>query len=142
VCLAAALIAGCAGMGGNRSQEVRLTGAEEVPPVRTAATGTGTITIGEDRSVSATIRTQGVNGVAAHIHEAAAGQNGPVIVPMKKTGDNEWSTEPGAKLTESQFQSYKQGRLYFNVHSPQNKGGEIRGQIRPLADAGAMRSGY
>ena len=136
MCVAAVSLAACAGMGGNQPLQVKLSGAEEVPPVQTSATGTATITVAEDRTVNATIRTQGVNGVAAHIHEGAAGQNGPVIVPLKKSGDNDWVSEPGAKLTEAQFQSYKQGRLYFNVHSPQNKGGEIRGQIRPAGDSG------
>ncbi len=130
--IAALVLAGCASMG-NQAVQVRLTGAEEVPPVNTSASGTATVTVGADKSVSGTINTQGVNGVAAHIHEAAAGSNGPVIVPMEKTGDNQWSTKGGAKLTDSQYESYKAGRLYFNVHSAQNKGGEIRGQIRPSA---------
>jgi hypothetical protein len=136
--IAALMLAGCAGMGGNQPLQVRLTGGEEVPPVNAAGSGTGTITVADDKSVTAKITTQGVGGTAAHIHEAAAGANGPVIVPMDKTGDNEWSTKPGAKLTDAQFESYKAGRLYFNVHTPQNKGGEIRGQIRP---AGGSKSG-
>jgi hypothetical protein len=90
--------------------------------------------------VSAKITTQGVAGVAAHIHEAPSGSNGPVIVPMEKTGENEWSTKGGAKLTDAQFESYKAGRLYFNVHTPQNKGGEVRGQIRPAG--GSRSTGY
>ena len=141
ILIAALMLAGCASMGGDRAVQVRLTGAEEVPPVSTSASGTGTVSVDEDRSVSASIRTQGVNGVAAHIHEGAAGQNGPVIVPMEKTADNEWRTKGGAKLTESQYQSFKAGRLYLNVHSPQHKGGEIRGQIRP-GGGGSSSSGY
>lgn len=128
--IAALMLAGCAMMG-DRAVQVRLTGDEENPPVKTSASGTGSVTVGEDRSVSAKITTQGVAGVAAHIHEGAAGANGPVIVPMSKTGDNEWSTAAGAKFTESQYAAYKAGRTYFNVHSAAHKGGEIRGQIRP-----------
>ena len=131
ILIAALMLAGCAAMGGDRAVQVPLSGAQEVPPVNTSASGTGTVSVSDDRSVTATIRTQGVNGVAAHIHEGAAGQNGPVIVPMEKTADNEWRTKGGAKLSETQYESYKAGRLYLNVHSPQNKGGEIRGQIRP-----------
>jgi hypothetical protein len=140
--IAVLVLAACASTGGNQAVQVRLTGDEEVPPVKSAGTGTGTVTVGEDKSVNATIRTEGVPGVAAHIHEGAAGQNGPVIVPMKKTGENDWSTDPGAKLTDSQYESYKAGRLYLNVHTPQNKGGEIRGQIRPSGGGGARSSGY
>ena len=128
--IAVVALAACAGMG-DQSTQVSLSGAQEVPAVNTAASGTGTIKVAADKSVSGTIRTQGVAGLAAHIHEGASGTNGPVIVPMNKTSDNEWTTAPGAKLTDSQYESYKAGRLYFNVHSAQNKGGEIRGQIRP-----------
>ena len=55
--------AGCAGMGGTNSTQVTLSGAQEVPPVTTAATGFGTITIGEDKSVSGSVTTSGVVGV-------------------------------------------------------------------------------
>lgn len=128
--IAAVLLAGCASMGGG-GVNVRMTGAEEVPPVTTSASGSGTITVGEDRSVSGSFKTQGGPFGAAHIHEAAAGSNGPVIIPLQKAGDNEWAVPAGAKLTEPQYNSYKAGRLYVNFHSAQHKGGEIRAQIRP-----------
>jgi hypothetical protein len=134
-------LSACASMGGG-PMEVPMSGAQEVPPVSTSASGTGTISVGDDMSVTAKIRTQGIAGVAAHIHEAAAGSNGPVIVPMEKTGDNEWSTKPGQKMTPPQFEAYKAGRTYFNVHSAQNKGGEIRGQIRPSSGGGTGGSTY
>jgi hypothetical protein len=143
VFVAALVLAGCASMGGPDSAPVRLTGDQEVPPVKTSGTGTATITVGEDKSVSAKITTQGVAGAfAAHIHEAPAGANGPVIVPMDRTGENEWSTKGGARLTDAQYESYKAGRLYFNVHTQQNKGGEVRGQIRPAPGGGSRSSGY
>ena len=113
------------------SMNVMLSGAQEVPPVTTSATGSGTVTIGDDKSVSGSITTTGVMGTAAHIHEAPAGKNGPVIVPMTKRGDNMWTFAPGAKLTDAQMESLKAGNLYINVHSDANKGGEIRGQLKP-----------
>lgn len=129
--MVAVLCAGCAGMGASNDVQVTLKGSEEVPPVATAATGSGTITVGEDKSVSGSVTTSGVVGVAAHIHEGAAGKNGPVIVPMSKTADNTWSIAAGAKLTDSQYDAFKAGNLYVNVHSAANKGGEIRGQLKP-----------
>ena len=110
---------------------VSLSGAQEVPAVSTTASGSGTITIGADQSVSGSVMTTGVEGTMAHIHLAAAGQNGPVIVPMTKTADNVWSIPNGAKLTDAQYQSFKDGNLYINVHSATNKGGEVRGQLKP-----------
>ncbi|NBS94999.1 MAG: CHRD domain-containing protein [Betaproteobacteria bacterium] len=111
--------------------QVSLTGAQEVPPVTTAGTGQGSITVGPDKSVSGSVTTIGVDGTMAHIHLAAAGQNGPVIVPMTKTAENVWSIPAGATLTDPQYQSFKDGNLYINVHSAANKAGEIRGQLKP-----------
>jgi hypothetical protein len=37
----------------------------------------------------------------------------------------------GRKLTQAQIDALKAGNLYVNVHSDGNKGGEIRGQLRP-----------
>ena len=125
----AVLVGGCAGMG--MSNEVKLSGAQEVPPVTTGASGSGTITVGADKSVSGSVTTSGVAVTAAHIHDGAAGKNGPVIIPLTKTSDNTWSVVVGAKLTDAQYESYKAGNLYVNVHSAANKGGEVRGQLKP-----------
>jgi hypothetical protein len=111
--------------------KVTLSGDQEVPAVTTAATGTGTITVGDDKSVSGKITTKGITGVAAHIHLAAAGKNGPPIITLKQAGDNEWSVPAGSKLTDEQYASYKAGDLYVNVHSAEHKPGEIRAQLRP-----------
>ena len=51
--------------------KVTLTGAEEVPAVTTKAMGEATLAIGKDMSVSGTVKTTGIEGVAAHIHLAA-----------------------------------------------------------------------
>ena len=124
-------LAACASMGMNPDVRVTLSGASEVPPVNTSAYGSGTIRVGQDQSVSGSISTTGVAGTAAHIHTGAAGKDGPVIVPLAKSGDSGWSVPAGAKLTDAQYQSFKAGELYVNVHSAANKGGEIRGQLNP-----------
>ena len=111
--------------------KVTLSGGEEVPAVQTAATGTGTITVGADKSVSGSVKTKGVDGIAAHIHQAAAGKNGPTIIALEKTADGVWSVPKDSKLTDEQLAAYKAGELYVNVHSAAHKGGEIRGQLKP-----------
>ena len=110
---------------------VVLSGKQEVPAVTTNASGSGTITVLMDRSVSGSVTTTAIAGTAAHIHLAAPGQNGPVIVPLNKTGDNAWSVPPSIRLNDVQYEAYKLGNLYVNVHSAANPGGEIRGQITP-----------
>jgi hypothetical protein len=110
---------------------VTLSGSQEVPPVTTSATGSGKITVAADQSISGSVKTTGIKGTAAHIHMAAPGANGPVIVPLTKDGDDGWAVGPGAKLQDAHYQAFKDGKLYVNVHTDANKGGEIRGQIKP-----------
>jgi hypothetical protein len=111
--------------------KVSLTGKEEVPAVETAATGSGTITVGADKSVSGSVTTKGMDGIAAHIHQAAAGKNGPPIISLEKAGDGKWSVPKDSKLTDEQLAAYKAGELYVNVHSAAHKNGEIRAQLKP-----------
>ena len=111
--------------------ELKLSGANEVPPVTTAASGTGTITVADDGAVSGSVKVTGVAATMAHIHVGAAGKNGPVIVTLAQTAPGVWSVPAGAKLDTEQLKSYKAGELYVNVHSEANKGGEIRAQIMP-----------
>lgn len=111
---------------------VTLSGEEEVPAVKTSASGSGTITVKEDKSVSGSVTTTGITATGAHIHLAPRGKNGKIILPLTKGSDgNTWSVPAGAKLTDAQYQAYKAGNLYVNVHSAANKGGEIRGQLKP-----------
>ena len=109
--------------------KVRLTGANEVPPVTTSATGEGVIMIADDGAVSGSVATKGVQGTAAHIHVGAPGKNGPVAVPFTKDGDT-YKAPAGAKLNADQMKAFKAGELYFNVHSAANPDGEIRGQLK------------
>lgn len=119
-----------------------LTGEKEVPPVNTAASGLSDISVRTGKCPSAgsasdctllvgTVQTTWVNATAAHVHEGAVGQNGPAIVTLVKTGTDVWSVPLGTTLTDAQYQAYLDGRLYVNVHSDANKGGEVRAQLRP-----------
>ncbi len=134
VVLASSAIIGTLTAGGvalAAQSKVTLSGTQEVPAVTTSAKGEGTITINADRSVSGSIMTSGVAATMAHIHEAAAGKNGPVIIPLEKKGDTEWVVPANAKLTDAQYKAYKAGDLYVNVHSAAHQAGEIRAQIKP-----------
>jgi len=118
-----------AGLAFGADVKVSLSGANEVPPVTTSATGDGTITVADDGAVSGSVTTKAVQGTAAHIHMGAAGKNGPVVVPFTKEGDT-YKAAAGAKLNPDQLKAFKAGELYFNVHSAANPNGEIRGQLK------------
>jgi hypothetical protein len=126
--VAAALVSGTV-----VAQELKITlsGTQEIPPVTTTGTGTAVVAVAADRSLAGSLAVSGMAPTVAHIHEAAAGSNGPIVVPLTKTGDNTWAVPAGIKLTPSQYESFKAGNLYFNVHSEAYRGGEIRGQIKP-----------
>jgi CHRD domain-containing protein len=111
--------------------KLHLSGAEEIPAVTTSASGTGTITIAADKSVSGTIKTVGIEGTVAHIHVGAPGQSGPPVITLDRGTDGVWSVPTGSKLTEDEYASFKAGNLYVNVHSAEHKAGEIRGQMKP-----------
>jgi hypothetical protein len=127
----AGFVAGGIGTAQAVDVKVKLTGDQEVPAVTSPATGVGTIVIKDDKSVSGSVKTLGIEGTVAHIHLAEPGKNGPPIITLNKTAENTWSVPEGAKLTDEQYKAFKDGNLYVNVHSAEHKGGEIRTQLKP-----------
>ena len=110
--------------------KVMLTGDQEVPPVKTVGIGTGFFAIANNKAVTGGVNTAGISGTAAHIHEAAAGKNGPVIIPLTKNGDS-YTIPEGTKFSDAQLAAFQAGNLYVNVHTAANPGGELRGQLKP-----------
>jgi hypothetical protein len=111
-----------------------LSGADEVPPVITAAAGTAVLELNPvTKLLSGFIKTTNIVGTAAHIHTGAAGVPGPVIVPLVETPplSGIWAVPPNSVLTDPQIALFNIGSLYYNVHSVANPNGEIRGQIVP-----------
>ncbi|NML62971.1 CHRD domain-containing protein [Massilia sp. RP-1-19] len=109
-----------------------LNAATEVPPNPTAGTGTGTLAVDPaTRMMTATVTTTGVPGVAGHIHQGAAGVNGPIQIHLAEsaTGSGVWSAT--AQLTDAQLVALRAGNLYFNIHTVVYPDGQIRGQIHP-----------
>lgn len=109
-----------------------LSGAEEVPPVETGATGAADVTYDtETMELTWTAEFSGLSGpaTAAHFHgPAAPGENAGPVVPVE---DLESPSEGTATLTEEQAAQLTEGMWYFNIHTDANPNGEIRGQVTP-----------
>jgi CHRD domain len=101
----------------------------EVPPNSSPATGTLTATYDtSSKKLSWKGSYSGLTGpaTAAHFHSGEAGKNGPVAVPITPATS---PFEGSATLTDAQANDLLAGKLYVNVHTEANKGGEIRGQV-------------
>lgn len=145
---------------GNRNSIAILSGANEVPARTTHGRGVAKFKLSKDglsihyKLIVANIS----NVVAAHVHKAAAGENGPVVVGLYEAAPGGGRTQ--GPLSEGDFtaadlvgphagatslalfmQDLHSDSLYVNVHTndgvdPTNTGkgdfpgGEIRGQLK------------
>ena len=110
-----------------------LSGANEVPPTSSTASGRGRAELDASTlDVFVSVTTAGVIATAAHLHLGAVGANGAVIVPLTQGPTNTWTSASGAKLTQAQAVAFAAGGTYFNVHSAALPGGEVRGQAASL----------
>jgi hypothetical protein len=110
----------------------QLSPRQEVPATASLATGSGVLAVDPATGrFTARMTVTGMAATAAHIHEAAAGVNGPIIFPLTQTapGSGVWVAAADATMSEAQLNALRAGRLYFNAHSVAFPNGEIRGQI-------------
>jgi len=107
-----------------------LSSASEVPPNDTGAKGTIEATYDSATGMlSWSGSYSGLSGpaIAAHFHgPAAAGVNAPVLVPVDAKAS---PFEGSAKITADVAKDFADGKVYFNIHTAKNKGGETRGQL-------------
>ena len=114
------------------SYTAHLSGAREVP--KNDSKGTGKLDATYDTATKVlnyTLTFEGLTGpaTAAHFHgPAPRGQNAGVLAPI---GDkNPTSPVTGTvTLSEDQAKELHAGKVYVNVHTAANPGGEIRGQV-------------
>lgn len=112
----------------------------EVPPVTSPASGTAaailraddTLTVsGSFMDLDSPLTDVGDLG-PAHVHEGAAGVNGPVEFPLEvAAAADDLSGRFGATVdvTADQIDTLRAAGYYVNVHTEANPGGEVRGQL-------------
>jgi hypothetical protein len=135
-----------------------LSGSSEIPPVAGIGFGSATFDVNISGGVlGMDYELRGVNvgdAFMAHIHCGSATENGPVVLFLAGTpggpptsGYDLNGTWVRAKVKESSIiagspcgatlvellTAMAQGRTYVNIHTRDNPGGEVRGQIQLVA---------
>jgi len=108
-----------------------LSSAAEVPPNKTAGTGTVTATIDTDtKMLSYTVQYTGLSGpvTAGHFHgPAGVGKNAAVLIPIIAPLAS--PINGMARLSDADISDFRAGNVYVNLHTKENPDGEIRGQM-------------
>jgi hypothetical protein len=123
-----------------------LSGANEVPPVSTRARGQAQFQVaGDESSMDYEVVVNGLsNIVAAHVHCAPAGVNGPIGVTLYMgppltvngvlTSGTVMAPDAGNACGWTTIADVKDameaGNAYVNVHTQANPAGAIRGQVQ------------
>ena len=112
----------------------RLSGANEVPANDSGAFGRVSIQLKQNGDVCALIRTTGYiagddDVIAGHIHKAAVGVIGPVVVDLMVTSANQRLCVSGVDPALLDDIRSNPADYYVNIHTNTLPGGEIRGQL-------------
>ncbi len=126
-----------------------LSGFEEVPLVKADGAGQATFTLSSDeKKLSFKLIVSNTDHIKfAHIHVAPVGENGPIVVTLlplqtPSTGLVNGVLAEGTIMAEDLsgplegktiadlVKVIEMGEAYVNVHTDENPGGELRGQVR------------
>ena len=127
-----------------------LAGANEVPPVKSDATGQVTATLaGTTLTISGTFSGLSVADPGAHIHGPADVEaTADVLFPLEfsnETGEIYTTIDLAAPENEfgpAAFGHLQNGFLYANLHTEEHPSGEIRGQLLPTDDVPATNPDF
>jgi CHRD domain-containing protein len=117
---------------------VSLSGLQEVPPVNTVGSGTGSLTVslGTGKiSGSVTFNTPSSISDRADINQGFTGENGLFLIALQggaPSTSGTWTIPANTFLSAERLGFLISDRLYLNVHTAGHTDGEIRGQIRKV----------
>ena len=117
----------------------KMDGGQLDPAIDTDALGVSSFTLNNSRDqLCVNVAVNGLSGAitAAHIHAGALGESGDVLVNLSSgiIGNQINITITGADLTSEVIAALITGNSYINIHTAENEGGEIRGQITMETD--------
>jgi hypothetical protein len=126
-----------------------MNGGEETPVINTGMVGTAEVSVDvANREVAVTLIVFNVPTAttAGHIHVGPAGIAGPVVLNFPpavvgrtgdfamtfRLGERDFVARPaqGINTLDDMLQAIVNGNSYVNIHTTQNPGGEIRGQLK------------
>ena len=114
----------------NVTFKATLNASSQVPPNSSKGTGSADATydtVGKKLTWTVTFSGLTGNATMAHFHgPAEAGTNAGVAVPIPGTAS---PMAGSTTLTDAQAADLMAGKWYVNIHTADNKGGEIRGQL-------------
>lgn len=113
---------------------INLNGSQELHNPDTDGWGSGTATLEwstREFTLDFSFGDLEAPTVAAHIHAAPAGVNGPVIIPLSLSplGDTFGTGHFEGIITETQAWDMIAENTYLNIHTTAYPAGEIRGQL-------------
>jgi hypothetical protein len=108
-----------------------LSGANEVPPNASAATGVAILTVDSEGSIIGIplyVEFSGLSSAqtGAHVHMGGSGVNGAVIHELPLGSPLNTFLDLGGL---AELAALANGTLYVNIHTVEFPGGEIRGQL-------------
>jgi LPXTG-motif cell wall-anchored protein len=128
-----------------------LTGQVEIPPGDPQASGSTEVKVSEGQVCWKVSWSSGLSPNASHIHKAATGAAGPIVVPFFKSdqpvsgSSKSGCTEVSAELAKGIASN--PANYYVNVHNAEFPKGAIRGQlssagsdVAQLPNTGSFRS--
>lgn len=110
----------------------RMTGGNEVPAVTTDAIGVATVTFNDDytmATINATVSNLSSDFTGVHIHAAQPGEVGDVIFNLSDDYVK-GRVQSMVEVSREDVANFMEGNYYINLHTENNPGGELRGNLK------------
>lgn len=125
-----------AALGKGRPLKAVLSGDEEVPAVITDGSGIAKLRLNQGkRRVCYKIQLTNIDdAIGAHIHDGAAGENGPIVVVLGTPDATGYAKGCVEDVARSLIKDMRKNRseYYVNVHTVAVPSGEVRGQLQKM----------